>query len=485
MTSRSRRPFTSLSTAVVTTCFLLLVAASPGAAAPWQAWASPAAAGFDAAALDAVHAAADELGSGAVMAVYRGKVVLASGDVERPFMAHSVRKSLVSALYGIAVENGEIDLAATLADLGIDDEAALTAGERQATVGNLLAARSGVFLPAAYAPSDQDEERPERGSHQPGTHWMYNNWDFNVAGVIYEQRTDSDLYEAFDRRIARPIGMEDYSPAAAFRVYEPSLSRHPAHTFRISARDLARVGQLYLDGGRWGGRQVVPEAWVRASTRPVTDFGNGRGYGLMWWTYAAGSSRESYPHLSAYDVYAALGTGGQLLLVIPRAEMVFVHRGDTDHGREIRGAEAWKMAEAILAARRGEPAAAEEGEARFGPVAPQPFASQLPAPAPVREVELSPAAWAELHGEYEIAPGAVIRVFEWQGRHFGFMPGQGEAELFPLGEDRFTIRIVGGVEGRFERAADGTVDAVVFKMGPQTVRAAKRRPAEGEGEPSG
>ena len=58
------------------------------------------------------------------------------------------------------------------------------------------AAAAFLFLPAAYAPSDQDD-RPARGSHAPGTHWFYNNWDFNVSGVIIERLTGETVYEVF------------------------------------------------------------------------------------------------------------------------------------------------------------------------------------------------------------------------------------------------------------------------------------------------
>ena len=117
----------------------------------------------------------------------------------------------------------------------------------------MISARSGVYLPAAYGAS-QEKGRPARGSHSPGTHWFYNNWDFNIAGVVYERATGEDLYESFDRRLAKPLGMEDWNPADGFRVYEPTKSRHPAHTFRISTRDLARFGQLYLQEGKLGRR---------------------------------------------------------------------------------------------------------------------------------------------------------------------------------------------------------------------------------------
>lgn len=106
------------------------------------------------------------------MAVWRGRVIVACGDVNREFSAHSVRKSLVSGLYGTAVERGEIDLDATLGELGIDDTTALRLTERGATVRDVISARSGVYLQAAYAPSSQERERPERGSHAPGTHWF-------------------------------------------------------------------------------------------------------------------------------------------------------------------------------------------------------------------------------------------------------------------------------------------------------------------------
>ena len=92
------------------------------------------------------------------------------------------------------------------------------------------------------------------------------------------------------------------------------------------------------------------------STRPHTDDGDGTGYGYMWWTYQAGSSFTArYPMLGKYTFYRALGTGEQGLWVIPGAELVVVHRADTDHGRTIDSEDHWKLVESILAARRTEP----------------------------------------------------------------------------------------------------------------------------------
>ena len=128
---------------------------------PWLQYADVRQAGFDGQALRAVCERADSLRSGAVMAVFRGRVILACGDVSRKFEAHSVRKSLVSGLYG-AVDRCEIDLDATLAHFAIDELTPLTATERSATIRQVISARSGVYLPAAYGAS-QDRGRPAGG----------------------------------------------------------------------------------------------------------------------------------------------------------------------------------------------------------------------------------------------------------------------------------------------------------------------------------
>jgi CubicO group peptidase (beta-lactamase class C family) len=442
---------------------------APGQA-PWRAYADPQEAGFDPAALDAICTTADSARSGAFMAVYRGHVLLACGDVSRPLEAHSVRKSLLSGLYGTAVERGKVRLGATLDELGIDDGTRLTPGEKAATVRDLISARSGVYLPAAYAPASQSEERPERGSHPPGTHWFYNNWDFNVAGVVYEHATGEELYGSFQERIARPLGMEDWTPADGFRACEPTLSRHPAHTFRMSTRDLARFGQLYLQGGRWAGRELLPEAWVEESTRAHSDLGDGAGYGYMWWTYDAGAlNPDRYPELSGHDLFMGRGTGGQALWVIPDAEMVVVHRGDTDHGLSVSGAVAWGMVEQLLAARDGEPVASP----RLGPVRPRPLASQLPPVAMPEYRQLPESDLEQYVGHYEIAPGTVARVYLFHDRPYMHVPGEGDALLFHTGGDSFTVRVVPGVTVAFERAADGEVVAVELTLGEQTVRGAR------------
>src|SRR5690349_1705318 len=90
-------------------------------AAEWLQYADPADAGFSADALDGARRLADSVRSAAVVAVYRGHVLAAWGAVDRNLPAHSVRKSLAGALYGIALADGQLRRDATLRALGVDD----------------------------------------------------------------------------------------------------------------------------------------------------------------------------------------------------------------------------------------------------------------------------------------------------------------------------------------------------------------------------
>lgn len=456
---------------VVVSLALLAVPFAGSAAQAWQQYATPEEAGFSSAAMDRIRRMGDSLLSGGAFIVYKGRVLAAWGDVGRKLQLHSVRKSLTSALYGTAVAEKKIDLKETLRKLRIDDTTHLTDDEKRATVRDIISARSGVFLPAAYAPADQDSARPPRGSHAAGTYWMYNNWDFNIAETIFEQRTGMNIYDAFAQRIATLIGMEDFKPSDGFLAYEPGLSLYPAHTWRLSARDLARFGLLMLQQGQWNGRQIIPAEWVRESTTPHSDLENGRGYGYMWWTYAKGSYGDRTPAMNKYASFAASGTGGQAIIVVPEADLVVVHRGDTDHNRNFSGGRVWGMVDAVLAAKTGE----AKSNPAFVPLNPVPFVSQLP---PLPEPNVLPMSDAEVNalvGEYDMGGPQRMRVTKFRGKPFVFMPGRGDAEMLRIGEWQYTIAIVPGVTIGVIRDATGQVVELSARMGPQPIRARRVR----------
>lgn len=292
----------------------------------------------------------EQIHSTAVMVVHHGALVAAWGDTNKRTELASVRKSFLSALIGIAVAEHKIVLDKTMAELGIDDNPpSLTPEEKQATVRMLLEARSGIYHPALYETAGMAARRPARGSHPPGTFWYYNNWDFNVLGTIYEQATHEGIYDALDRLIARPIGMQDYRPIDG-TYFTGRDSIHRAYPIRMSARDLARFALLYLHKGAWAGRQIVPADWVHESTQPYSDTtlsGIPVGYGYLWWTAPSTGS----PGILGPDWFTPIGAGGQYAFVSPAHDLVVVSRVDRDqHLPEPRFSNVMQLVQLVLKA---------------------------------------------------------------------------------------------------------------------------------------
>jgi CubicO group peptidase (beta-lactamase class C family) len=257
---------------------------------------------------------------------HAGHTIVEVGDVSCPVHAHSIRKSILSALFGLAHDRGQLDLETTLGDLGIDDTPSLTDTEKSATIEDLLTARSGVYLPA-------DDGRvlalPPRGSHPPGTFWCYNNWDFNILGIVYERITGRSLFVAFDHELARPLGMTDWDiyRHGSYQYRADAVggtTRHPNYTFYLSARDIGTLGELYLNNGDWHGRRLISPEWIARSTyarartkHPAGLFGM---YGYCWWV--AGPPDQLSHSGVAGQVYSAVGLGGNFMTVLPDIDTV-------------------------------------------------------------------------------------------------------------------------------------------------------------------
>jgi len=286
--------------------------------------------GYSSTQLEEARTFAEQSGYAAVMALYDGKVFFEYGKITYNYECHSIRKPFLSALYGIHVAEGNININATLEELGIDDiPPSLTNEEKQAKVKDLLKSRSGVYHAAAAETQGMKDTRPARGSHAPDTYFYYNNWDFNALGTIFEQQTGTKIFEEFKIRIADPIGMQDFAVSNCYYQLEESLSMHRAYSFRMSARDMARFGVLYQQNGHWNGNQIIPQNWLIESTNTysIIDDATGVGYGYMWYTIPQGSTMKEL--IGASGFYHT-GVGVHVVLVFPDLKLVLVERYDTD-----------------------------------------------------------------------------------------------------------------------------------------------------------
>lgn len=251
----------------------------------------------------------------------------------------SVTKSVTSALIGIAIGRGELaGVDVPLLDflqayeLGDVDE-----WQRSLMLRDLLTMRAGIAWDESSVPYTDPANSCARmeGSddwiqfvaeqpmaHQPGTVFNYNSGASQLLSLIIRESTGKHVDEYAAEHLFGPLGITSYfwkKTPRGFPDTEGGLYLFP--------RDLAKIGYLYMMDGVWDDVRLLPEGWVQASVeRSVTDTGwDGIGYGYQWWLIP-------WEHDPARYAYAALGYGGQRLLVVPQHGLVAVFTGWNIYG---------------------------------------------------------------------------------------------------------------------------------------------------------
>jgi CubicO group peptidase (beta-lactamase class C family) len=152
-----------------------------------------------------------------------------------------------------------------------------------------------------------------------------------IAGILYA--ATGQHAEAFaEETLFRPLGIEAWNwdglKTDGFNLMDGSL--------RLTPRDMAKIGQMVLDGGKWNGRQIVGEDWLDASTRPHLNTGDwAEGYGYLWWRMEA-----PVPGGKAVPVIFANGWGSQFIAIFPSLDLVVVTTGGNEYnGKHLAVAE--------------------------------------------------------------------------------------------------------------------------------------------------
>ena len=277
--------------------------------------------------------------------VVGGKIMYESGDDASLYYLASSRKSLLSMLYGIGVDRGIVDLNLTIGELieqgiikeDIDegDIKGLLDIEKTATIEHCIMSRSGVYHQASNSGStlDTPSKVPARGSKEPGSYYLYSNWDFNVAGAILDGIMGESVFDMFERELAQPLQFEAWDRTKHSYGGDTSKSIYKCYHFKLVVRDMARLGYLMLRKGKWAyDDQIISEEWVAKSTSILStreETGNDYfGYGYMWWVL----DDEEEPE-ALQGTYSASGAGGQFIMVVPGLDMVIaVKRDDTVTG---------------------------------------------------------------------------------------------------------------------------------------------------------
>ena len=335
----------------------------------WEKYNQPEVAGYDAAELAKLSDYIDNNArTTGMVVIHDGKLLYQYGDIEKISYIASCRKSVLSMLYGKHVDNNSIDLNESIGNLGVDEKDGLLPIEKQATVYDIITSRSGVFHKASNGGYDK-ENALERGSVEPGDYFLYNNWDFNVAGYILEHYTGSSIYQDMEEQLAKPLGFQDWNLKNQKKSGNKSKSQYQAYHMYLSTRDMAKIGQLMLNEGVWDGKQIIPANWVKASTSTVTPHETlverwgaadpntpQMSYGYMWWLM------DNYLDNPSYEgAYTAIGYGGQYITVIPKEKLVIAHKTKlklfTMIGIAYKGTDDkdyWKMIDLLVNAKKNE-----------------------------------------------------------------------------------------------------------------------------------
>jgi len=256
-------------------------------------------------------------------------------DSQTQHDVRSVSKSVVSLLYGIALDQGKapaldtpvLSLYPDLADLHNPQRDAIQVSHlltmssglawQEWGRGTLFSDETPMYWKASPARYLFDRERPDL----PGRTFNYNGAGTATLADILSQRSGKSLSELARSELMEPLGIHQWEWVADIHGRPLAFAG-----LRLTPRDMLKIGRLVNNKGRWHGRQVVPEQWIEDSTRPhisthlsllaLTE--ETTGYGYQWWTGHVNWRGQ------ILDWASAMGNGGQRIFVVPKLDLTIV-----------------------------------------------------------------------------------------------------------------------------------------------------------------
>jgi len=262
---------------------------------------------------------------------YTAAGVYVDFDRETLHSCYSVTKSVNAALIGIAIDEGPIagvdrqisGFLPEYADIFVDPD------KDRLTLQDLLTMSAGLEwdeLTYPYADPNNSHywlrrspdpvrytlERPVVAD--PGIEFAYNSGLSLTLGRILENAAGQRPDQYAEDRLFVPLGISDYS----WSLWGDGATLDTGGGLSLRPRDMAKFGQLYLNGGRWDEAQVVSEEWVSESVRPHAQYW---GYGYQWWR------TRFETDVLTYTSYIGIGWGGQYVFVVGALDLVVVLTG--------------------------------------------------------------------------------------------------------------------------------------------------------------
>jgi CubicO group peptidase (beta-lactamase class C family) len=305
---------------------------------------TPEAVGLDPAALAGIHNQLLDperfVGALGFLVIKDGKLVFEtylSTPADRDHVHHlqSTTKSVTSILFGIGRDQGWMPpVETTLCSILVEDCAGLEARKQSITLDNVLTMRSGIAFDNSDFSVEMWIDNPAHPARHilekplyadPGTVFYYRDADPQLISYAMQHLTDRNEESIGREYLFGPLGITDL-----YWDHGSQGDTMGAHGLHLRPRDLAKIGQLILDGGNWHGTPLVSSSWVELSTTKQVDSDDPTlGYGYYWWTVPEANGLSTWGH------------GGQYAFVVPalRLVMVLISHPDTNqdaiHGGEL------------------------------------------------------------------------------------------------------------------------------------------------------
>jgi len=291
-----------------------------------------------------------------LLVVHKGKLVherYASGITQQTkTRTWSTAKSIAASFIGMLVEEGKLELDEPLDIEWLPKLAANQQDPRdKITLRHLLHMSSGLYPVDSFgmeyatgsglsywAGASSSVGARRRGLvREPGEFWDYENYDTLLAVHAMRKVLGEDYHQFGYRELLHKIGM--HNTLMSMDRFGDFILSSQVYT---NARDLARFGLLYQQGGKWNGEQLVSKDWIEFSITPApaSDVRN-HDYGAQWWLVP--SNRKDVPE----DAYSTAGNRGQYVIVVPSHDLVIVRRG-LDYGKQ--GFNRWDLTREVLKA---------------------------------------------------------------------------------------------------------------------------------------
>ena len=312
---------------------------------PWEwTYAAPESQGMDVDALAALHKTYGSFPLLSAVIVRNGVIVdtyYKDGyDESSVFTLQSVSKSITGALAGIALEQGCIEsLDVPLSDYFPELRSAADSRWGRITLRHLLNQTSGI------ASTDSSIWYDWRSSEnwldylfalpiytEPGANFDYSTGNTHLLSAVLEQATGKSLGDYAREVLFEPLGMTSAGLGTA-----PEGVGDGGNGFSMTTLDLARFGLMYLNGGVWQGRQIVPADWVEASTTTQAKrASDGSRYGYQWWVRSFGG----------HEAFVAQGHFGQYVIAVPDLSLLIAMNSNYEGSSSVY----WQIANGVIAA---------------------------------------------------------------------------------------------------------------------------------------